>query len=169
MTRVSISRRTAEALLGIRTVDDLWDPGERRAMEELRAALRPKRRKALSFPSRAKARRAKKETRKEETARIRAEVFARAEGICELCEAAGADDLHHVFGRVRVRQSVRNTLAICRGCHRALTANRPSAAHWLEKQIAHLGAHGYGEEAGQATRLLGKHQAKAQLAAGVGT
>lgn len=67
---------------------------------------------------------ARKEKKNSETAAIREAVFRRAtihgkwtEPVCELCFVRRATDMHHVFGRVRVEQSARNCLAVCRWCH----------------------------------------------------
>jgi hypothetical protein len=95
------------------------------AAEHFRAALKPR---PVSSARRKTAQ--KKRTRKEETARIREAVFARSLGLCEFHCGREPTDLHHAFGRVRVRQSERNCLAVCRECHRALTDNKPTAAHW---------------------------------------
>lgn len=149
MRSVRISLKTARALLEM-LGEHPWSDNQQavlRAGEELRAAMAPKRSKAVSGPTRRQARETKRLTKKEETAAIRAEVLRRAEGICELCESAGADDLHHAFGRVRQRQSVSNTLAVCRPCHRALTNNVGGAAHWLDLQAMRFRNLGYAETA----------------------
>lgn len=139
-----ISKRAAKALLdAVVKKIGTHDYSIRQAAEELERALKPKR----SVKASRVRRETKRLTKKEETASIREAVFARAEGICELCECAGADDLHHAFGRVRQRQSVANTLAACRGCHRALTNNVGGAAHWLDLQARRFRNLGYAETA----------------------
>ncbi len=143
-------------------VEQSWPgSGAQQAVRELREAMKPKRHVVAHRKERAK----KTRTKAQETAVIRALVFERAEGICELCETAGADELHHAFGRVRARQSHRNCIASCRDCHRHLTRNHPSAAYWLERQIKHFKAHGFSDEAGLMTRLLAKAEYKTKSSA----
>ncbi len=147
MSRVSISARAAKLLLGV--ADGLLEEGlvlhsyEVDAINELRSALAPKKVKPWATTKKIKA--AKKKTKREETAEIRARVMARAGGVCEICEYTPVSlDLHHGFGRVRVRQSVENTLAICRNCHQLLTNNDPSGEYWWTRvadAFAHLGLH----------------------------
>jgi 5-methylcytosine-specific restriction endonuclease McrA len=115
------------------------DAKARALFEALEAALAPS--------AKAKARRKKQADEKKlrpsrksaETAAIRGEVFRRAGGVCELCavrhhgDARVATDLHHVFGRRRIKQSASNCMALCRLCHLDITNNRPSAdACWRE-------------------------------------
>lgn len=121
---VRISRRAAEGLLSY--IDTLHSQGEavwsRAHLDELRRALevRPK---SSQVKRTEKKRRAKSASTKE----IRAAVMERADGKCEACGVSPPTDLHHVFGRVRVPQSVRNCLALCRVCHSRFTDNMPSA------------------------------------------
>lgn len=127
---------------------------QRAAIEALRAALKPR---PVSSARRKTQKR--RETRKEETARIREAVFARAGGFCEFNCRQGptgpqhlATDLHHAFGRIRVRQSERNCLALCRTCHRMLTNNEPNAAFWwkwVEHTFRRLGFQAEAEMARQ--------------------
>lgn len=51
---------------------------------------------------------------------IRARVFERANGICELCQARTASEWHHILsGSARTRrEAVDTTLALCWECHR---------------------------------------------------
>ena len=148
---VKISRRTAEALLGI--ADEYTH--FRREWEELGRALLP------SKPRKPDTRKAaKRATKKEQTSAIRAEVFKRAENVCELCRDDTAMDLHHAFGRVRVKQSVSNTIALCRPCHWALTENRPNAAYWWERVRAHFIRHGFWGEAQLAGKKLDLAESK---------
>lgn len=142
-------------------------PGAGGAANELAAALKPKRSVKLAATRRT----AKRETKKEETARIREAVMARCAGYCEWCGTAGPDrrlELDHFFGRVRVQQSERTCWMLCPACHFSKTRNVPSATVWLERFIGHAGSLGYHEEAGMATRRLGMVQARAELSAGVG-
>ncbi len=111
---------------------------------------------AKRLPKRQQAKRAKK---KEETSAIRAQVFERSCGSCELCGDAFTylepGEFHHAFGRVRVKQAVSNTLAICRACHRGVTESRPSADYWLDRQSVHFYAKGYSREYHMAQARLG--------------
>jgi 5-methylcytosine-specific restriction endonuclease McrA len=77
-----------------------------------------------------------------ETARIREAVWRRADGNCEgwviartsfpvRCPSV-ATEMHHIFGRIRVKQSEDNCAALCRACHRACGGNKPSARAWWE-------------------------------------
>lgn len=150
MTRISLSARSARALLANRSIREDFDPALRRAREELEAALKPKRSKA---PARAR-REAKRKTKRELFDAIKRQVFARSGGKCELCGVRVASDPHHVFGRVRVPESVSNVIAVCRRCHDAITQSKPSAAHWQREQIHHLEAYGYTEEARRMRALL---------------
>jgi 5-methylcytosine-specific restriction endonuclease McrA len=125
-------------------------------MDAIDAALKPKR--ALR-PARAR-RVLKKKTKKEQTSEIRAEVFARAFGACEMC-GAPATELEHAFGRVRVPQAVSNCLALCRGCHVARTNSRPSALYWWTKYAAHFASHRYDAEESRALAMVSKRQSLA--------
>lgn len=138
-------------VLGYPTVrlSDNWRSG---LIASIDSALRPKRSVA---PAR-KRRVAKKKTRKEETALLRAAVFARADNKCEVC-GAEATDLEHAFGRVRAKQSTSNCLALCRPCHVARTNSRPSAAFWWEKYSEIFWTRGNDYEAQEAVRLAAKH------------
>lgn len=117
------------------------------AVEELRAALKPKK----SVQASRKRRETKGLTKKEETAAIREAVMKRAGGQCENCLAhegpAAPLELDHMFGRVRVKQSERNCWALCRPCHRGKTNNAPTAWFWLRVFAAHAFSHGYAAEA----------------------
>jgi hypothetical protein len=97
---------------------------------------------------------AKRRTKAQETRAIRAKVFARSTFGCEFGCGAGATDLHHVFGRVRVKQSVETCLAVCRGCHWKITENNPSAAYWWSRAVGVLAALGYTESANRAQARL---------------
>lgn len=119
-----------------------------KAVFELEQGLKPKKAKQL----RRQRKEAKRQTKREVTAIIRANVFARAGDECELCNLATASDLHHALGRIREPQAEDNCLAICRCCHRLITDNNPSAVFWLGRQ-----AHIFG--------LLGHHRTAAMLSA----
>jgi hypothetical protein len=97
---------------------------------------------------------AKRRSKAQEAREIRAKVFARAGGACEFGCGAGATDLHHAFGRVRVKQSVETCLAVCRHCHWKLTENIPSAAAWWGRVVGVLAALGYTESANRAQARL---------------
>ena len=107
----------------------------------LDAALRSS--KASRFrTTRRKAVKAEKKTKALETSEIRRAVFLRADGRCEICLASRPAELHHAFGRIRVRQSISNCLAVCNWCHRAVTENDPSAAEcwgWIAAAFGRLG------------------------------
>lgn len=129
-----------------------------RALVNLRAALSPRRRTERQKAS-AQAKRSARERKNEETASIRQAVFLRADGRCELCKTRAPADLHHAFGRVQVRQSVSNTLALCRTCHRLLTDATPSASYWWSLQAEHFERHGYSSEAQMARTRAAKKEA----------
>lgn len=76
----------------------------------------------------------------EDTSAIRAIVFDRAHGRCEMCKGAEPTDLQHCLGRVKRPQAVGNCLAICRPCHREATKKTHEA---LGLQIARLVAMGH--------------------------
>lgn len=172
-SRVSISKKAARAVL------DLAEMGTKlhnlgngagtellRGLNELRDALRPKVSKPSRLASR-KTKKARRESRRDETARIRAEVFKRADGRCELLCGRLATDLHHVLGRVRVEQHMCNTLAACRECHRAITDNKPSAEYWLaaQAQVLEALAHRDPQYAETARKLRDRIEAKGLVGA----
>ena len=161
---VKLSRKAAEALLG--SVDALTDyeigTAGKQAAEVLRAALKPR----LSKPmrrARVEGVRAARAAKNAETASIRAEVFARAGGRCELCRSRVATDMHHAFGRVKAKQAVSNCLALCRACHADLTDSRPDRGHWIALQVGHFLRHGYAVEALEMGRALHVLEAKKAL------
>jgi hypothetical protein len=134
----TISKRAAQIALGIL---EEWPGGKfthgsaQYAIRHLKEALKPKR------PGvRARATRKRRASRKEETQAIREQVFARAFSlgknvpVCELCRGNYAAELHHALGRVKVRQSQANCLALCRRCHREVTDSVPTAEAVLEAQ-----------------------------------
>lgn len=143
MRRISISLKTARAI--VRALDEAGEFLAATVAEELRAAMKPK----PAVKSAERRRSAKRATKKEETADIRAAVMERAGGACEICGAHETNlsplELHHALGRVRARQAAENCLASCRSCHRNITENRPSADVVLLNQAAvfgRLGLHG---------------------------
>lgn len=175
MRTVRISERAARALLA-----ELPPRGQAvmsghplaRALAELESAL-----SRLKSPKRVaskKATRTRKteaaKTKRGETAAIHTNVFNRARlnsgypshPTCEFCEGDWATEMHHVFGRVRVQQSERNCIAVCRICHELLTNPKHAADNWtrMADVLADLGFH---EEASEAARLAGKAMNKAAL------
>ena len=83
------------------------------------------------------------------TARLRAQVFLRAEDACESCGrfidfASGR--LDHFFGRAKVAQSPSNCWALCVDCDARKTVSDPSSAFWLERFILHAIRHGFSSE-----------------------
>jgi len=89
----------------------------------------------------------KRANHREETARIRDAVFARADGKCENCFKT---DLHLQLdhwlggsGRRVQRQSLASTWAVCASCHFARTDNMPDAAYWNDRFERHCFKHGY--------------------------
>lgn len=152
------AREIIDVLEGLKT-----DPTSRQlaAFLALRASLVPKPKTS-----------AKKKTERQirskgaETKAIRAAVMERAYGLCELCgRGAGPIQLHHAFGRVRVRQAASNCIAVCTWCHAGITNNLPSAAHWQKKQAAHFEHHGFIEEGSRMRRLFEANELIEQAAA----
>lgn len=135
------------ALAALYGANDFWQEAQLEAGEK-----RPKR-KAIR-PCSLKAQKSKRD----ETAEIRAAVFARAKGLCEcgcgaplgLDSAPFPPSLDHFFGRGHVKQAVENCWALAFGCDRGKTANYPSARFWLEKFALHCDCHGYLAEAAKA-------------------
>lgn len=132
-----------------------------RAAVELALRARP--------PSAAKSeKRAKKASKRGETAAIREACEKRAEGFCEcgcgipLTGPGRRAELDHFFGR-RVPQSVRTCWLLTYQCHWEKTDNSPSAAYWLRRFIAHCGKHGYAEEISRASDRLAFVQVRAEL------
>jgi hypothetical protein len=159
MTRISISRKNAEAIYRYLNAETtaIWMP----AFHELRAALQP-RAKSSAVRKTEKKRR----TKGAETKAIRAAVMERAGGACEVCGGAGPLDLHHAFGRIRVPQAKSNCVALCRRCHDELTRNYPTAAHWWGLMSMLFARLGLGEESHRALRQAHYSEAKAELSEG---
>jgi hypothetical protein len=112
---------------------------------------------ALPYPKmvgeREKELRAGRDSKWVETQKIRDACFARAKGKCECgCGEAVGDDfrnsvypeargeLDHMFGRGKGRlpQSVETCWVLRPDCHVAKTRNRPDAATWWRKFLAHI-------------------------------
>lgn len=162
--RISLPVRHAKVLLG--EFDDIAgrDTELVRAVEALREAIQPSPKKRAVRRAVKAAKQSKRETKNAETAAIRRAVFARAEGRCELCRINLPSEMHHAFGRVRVAQSERNCLALCRSCHHDLTENDPSAFYWWSKVRTHFRFHGLDAEAAEAEREIARCEAKTALA-----
>ena len=90
-------------------------------------------------------------------------VMKRAAGRCESCNARGHLELHHVFGRIRVPESVRNCVALCSKCHRKATNNVPSAGAWFLFFAAFFRKRGWGDEAELALATAEGRETKANL------
>jgi hypothetical protein len=152
MRSVRISLKTARAL---RDLVAQFPATLERELRELSDAMAPKK----SVRASAARRVVRQATKKEMRAEIRTALEARANGSCEACgmseRFSGPLEWDHMFGRVRVRESERSGWMLCHTCHRDKTANRPSAATWLEAFVGHCERYGYREEAGMATRRLG--------------
>lgn len=173
-SRVSISAKSARALRDFeaQAFDAVggfkWPYAVGEAFSELRAALKPKPRKPWATSRKVK--REKQASKREETAAIRREVFARAadKGVpgfpmCELCGARKATDLHHAFGKGKVQQTVRNCLAACRACHEEVGhGDAPAAERWaaVARAFAFLG---FIDSHAEAVKHQDYHTAKAAL------
>lgn len=74
-------------------------------------------------------------------AAIYSAVAARANRCCEACGGSGWPhplEADHFFGRPpRIDETEFHVWLLCRSCHYGKTNNRPSAAHWYERFIAH--------------------------------
>jgi len=107
----------------------------------LRAALSKTKRLSVKRLPSVKAKKTKKQTKKEETMLLRQVLFERARGHCELCGDEGGE-MHHALSR-RVPQDISNVLFCCRACHRDITNNRPSAVDVLQAQAGKFGELGH--------------------------
>jgi hypothetical protein len=176
--RVSLSWKTAvwlwDNVSNAERQFDITGPNVPREFKDLTAAINrglDARKPFVTAPTRKQTKAKKDRTKGEQTKLIRSVVMARAGGLCEHCEQRTGSwplEMDHFFGRIRVRQSERNCWALCLECHRNKTRNEPSAAFWFQEFAAHAEDHGFTEEAGQATRLLGKHEAKSALSEAAG-
>lgn len=160
MSYVKLSKKSAIALLSELDGGSGYDLLVSRARSELRAALAPKKRKAIAiFNSKARELTVERENR--ETAKLREQAMARAAGVCECgCKLSlvegdlnGQPELDHFFGR-KGKQSVRTVWVLRAQCHRLKTKNIPDAGHWLERFIGHCDVFGYGSEASRARARL---------------
>lgn len=114
-------------------------------------------------PSQAKpTKQRKKSDRTERRAEVRRLVMERAKGHCECCGISDALELDHFFGRAR-SESVPTCWALCPGCHRAKTLNRPDAAFWYQAFSYHCEPHGYQDAANMARNRLAFVEARSQL------
>lgn len=87
------------------------------------------------------------------TKKLRALVFARANGLCECgCERALGDSGHldHFFGRAKAPATVENCWALSLACDDAKTNNKPSAVMWCDRFYLHSILHGHHEAAERA-------------------
>jgi hypothetical protein len=91
----------------------------------------------------------KRKQKREETFLVRAEVFRRANGVCECgcgrpltTALAGGPTLDHFFGRARA-ESIETCWALRWDCHVMKTENRPSATSWLDRFVTHCRRHMY--------------------------
>lgn len=160
---IRLSARSAKALLEtVTSKRDLQVWPEPREVTELRAALAKLSRSRPRKAAAQKVKTAKRKTRREETAEIRAAVMERADGYCEACPMRDLLplELDHAFGR-RGEQSHRTCWALCRWCHKSKTLNQPSAAEWLGRFISHCHRHGYDAEAKRARARLHFVEARA--------
>jgi hypothetical protein len=131
-------------LLGINSPDNLSDPLERSALRDLASAVAFSDRPRPALKKAAAKRSKKKRAHKSETSDIRAEVFARALNVCELCKGTQATDLQHTMGRVKRPQAVGNTVALCRPCHILAGKKSPEV---VRRQGGILLSHGYARAA----------------------
>lgn len=135
MRSVRISLKTARAILS--HLESCASPGFFQFEKDIRAAMQPKKFVVAARKPRAE----KKRTKAAETSDIRAEVFARADGVCELCCSATATDLQHCMGRIKRPQAVSNCLALCRPCHLEATRKSPQTVEFQGDVLAKLGHH----------------------------
>lgn len=148
MTRVSISRRNAEAIFRYLNAETtaIWMP----AFHELRAALQPR-----AKSSAVKKREKRNRTKGAETREIYTEVEKRAGGRCEACfndfaPLGRTPILDHFYGRGKVPQSARNCWLICWECDRQKTLNIHGSDHWRAVFQSHANSYGFGVEARKA-------------------
>jgi hypothetical protein len=134
------------------------------ALEELRAALRPKSKK--TWATSRKQKREKKAAKKEKRAAVREAVMMRALGYCE-CGCGNyvretALELDHFWGRAR-SESVESCWALSKCHHWFKTHNEPSAEYWLKKFAKHCERHGFTDEAARARARLSFIQTRSSL------
>lgn len=165
--RISITERTARWLLDNYR---LMPASNNRVSQELERALaRQKSPKKVQARRATRARKTEKaKTKREETAEVHKAVFARASRkfgypTCEACSLRTASEMHHVFGRVRVKQSERNCVALCRWCHAQFTEPDSAIDVWRTAENILRGI-GSEAEADEARALRQKHGTKAAFA-----
>lgn len=150
MRSVKLSARDARYILAVLRSEGL-DRGP--AAETLRAALKPK-----PISSARRKTKARRESKREETARIRRAVFARDDYRCVHCGCIDCEaaplQLDHFFGRGKEPQTVRNCWTLCAVHHRHKTDGVPTASFWLEAFAIHAECHGYRAEAAKARSRL---------------
>lgn len=153
---VRISLKTARALLSHLDTKPWGIPES--CGEEIRREIAALARKSLKKSPARKEKRAKRETKKDETTALREMLLRRAGGQCESCCGGftPADDaeMDHFWGRGKQRQSKANCWLIHRSCHRAKTDNRPDVGWWLVSFRAHACSHGYSREVDAVDRRL---------------
>lgn len=177
---VRISAKDARDILAFFHEDNTPPPFLCPTIDRIRAALKPSQKKKLVRKANKAARETKTKSKRDETAQIRGVVFKRAEACsppwamgpaCEVCRARLASEMHHAMGRVWVKQSERNCLAVCGRCHKRITDNRrgngrhDAAACWAEVAVA-LQRLGFDIEAAAAMGEAEYHDAKRKLDAG---
>ncbi len=149
--RVSISRKTAEALLSLAADHENCPTSGASlsiaSLEEMRRALAPKKVKPWATSKKIKA--AKKKTKRANSAGIRAVAAMRSGGRCENCQSEFSDfnpgEWDHFFGRGKAGESPETTWVLCRTCHRSKTNNFPSAAAWLRSFMIHADRLGHAD------------------------
>jgi hypothetical protein len=78
---------------------------------------------------------------------VRAAVMARADGRCEACKAAPAEEADHFRGRAR-SETLETVWMLCAGpsgCHRRKTDNVGGRIEWLTTFARHCAVHRYFE------------------------
>lgn len=158
---IRISRKAAKALLDAvdksEILESMLTAHGSKVFSELRRALAPKRIKPEKR-ARLQKKKAKREMKKEETARIREAVMERAGGHCECgCGMTFGEgsllrvpEMDHFFGRGKVQQSVSNCWLLAKICHHGKGKGRPSRGFWCGRFIKHCEKHGYRREAAKA-------------------
>lgn len=130
------SARLLEALLVVLEEQGQLHTYEKQALNELRTSRRPRPSKRLGRERKTQ----RKTAKNAETAEIRAEVMARAGGVCECgCgqtfHSFNPAELDHARGRGKAPQSVQNTWLLTRNCHRE--KHHEESSLWLAKYLAH--------------------------------
>jgi 5-methylcytosine-specific restriction endonuclease McrA len=120
-----------------------------------------------SAPSR-EAKKEKRLSRKEHRAAVRAEVFARADGRCEValltemrrCSGPAQEWDHFWSRRDPKDETIEATWALCFNCHRRKTDNDPSRTDWLGSFYFHAAQHGYEGQMVRAMNAIGHERAQ---------